>query len=398
MIPLQPPRRQTILVADDTPDNVFLLVEFLKGSFRVKVASNGPKALEVAGSAEPPDLILLDVMMPGMNGYEVCTRLKADPRTREIPVLFLTSKGEANDEARGFEVGGADYILKPFCPPLVLARVRTHLEQRRLLGVEKELLEKTLKGSLTVILEMISIAEPNASEWSQRLAELSEEVARSMGMDEPWMVGLAGALSRIGTLTVPKHILEKVKSKMILNSEEREAYTRIPEVGFRLLKGIPRLEEVAEMIHYSQKNYNGSGFPADDKAGDDIPLGARILRVCLDFTNTTPAQENPSRRVSDMLLNLSFYDSEAVFALKKIVDGGFFGTSLSEGDGESRDVPIRDLMPGHVLDTSIETADGQVLLRQGTVLTAAHLEKLANFAMIGAIRGLISIRVGGPAN
>jgi len=120
-------------------------------------------------------------------------------------------------------------------------------------------------------------------------AQADEEVARRMGMDEPWMVGLAGSLSRIGTLTVPEPVLAKLKTGVLLNSEERQAYNRVPEVGYRLLKNIPRLEGLADMVYYSQKNFNGSGFPHDDRKGAEIPLGARILRVCQDFTNTTPA-------------------------------------------------------------------------------------------------------------
>jgi len=390
----EPARRQTILVVDDTPDNVLLLMGLLKGIFRVKVASNGAKALEVARSEDPPDLILLDVMMPDMDGYEVCRCLKANASTHDIPILFLTAKGQPKDEARGFAVGGADYITKPFSPALVLARIRTHLEQRRLLSVEKSLLEKTLKGALTVILEMIASADSRASEWNQQLVELTEQVARNMGMREPWMVGLAAALSRIGTFTVPVHVLAKVKAKMILNSDERKAYGRVPEVGYRLLKAIPRLENVAEMVYYSQKNFNGGGFPADDRKGDGIPMGARILRVCLDFMTNGTAHKTPSQRVEEMLCNLTFYDPEVVFALKRAVDEGFFSTGESEGDAETRKIAIKDLMEGHVLDDSIETIDGQVLLRQGTVLRASHLEKLANFAMTGAIKGPFAVRMG----
>jgi response regulator RpfG family c-di-GMP phosphodiesterase len=384
------PRRQTVLVVDDTPDDVQLLVALLKGICRVRVASTGPRALEIAATTERPDLILLDVMMPGMDGYEVCRRLKRDPGTREIPVLFLTSRHELQNEARGFASGAGDYITKPFSAALVLARVRTHLERGRLLAAERELLEKTLKGSLAVILEMIAMEDPEGSGGNSRMAELSEEVARSLGMEDPWMVGLAGVLSRIGALTVPSSVLEKVKGKSILNTEERQAYNRIPEVGYRLLKHIPRMEDVAEMIFYSQKNYNGTGFPPDDRAGEDIPLGGRILRACHDFTNSRPALENASRRLNDMFLTSSFYDATVLMTLKKIVESGCFATPAEEAVTVER--PILDLLVGQVLGRTVETADGLVLLRQGAVLTASLLEKLTNFALIGAIQGPVSVR------
>jgi class 3 adenylate cyclase len=119
--------RKLVLIVDDTPTNVSVVSGVLKDLFRTKVATNGEKALAIATAAEKPDLILLDVMMPGMDGFEVCRRLKADPATRDIPVIFLTAKTDAIDEEKGFEVGAVDYIHKPFSGPIVLARVKTQL-------------------------------------------------------------------------------------------------------------------------------------------------------------------------------------------------------------------------------------------------------------------------------
>ena len=116
--------RKTILIVDDTPTNIAIISGVLKEPFRTKVATNGEKALAIASAADKPDLILLDMTMPGMDGYEVCRRLKANPATRGIPVIFLTAKTEDEDEEQGFEVGAVDYIHKPFSAPIVLARVR----------------------------------------------------------------------------------------------------------------------------------------------------------------------------------------------------------------------------------------------------------------------------------
>jgi len=122
--------KRLLLLVDDDSENIQIVHSILKDGYKVRVAMNGPKALELAKVEPVPDLILLDVMMPHMDGYEVCGRLKADPRTKEIPVIFLTGKTEVADETRGFEVGAVDYIHKPFSPPVVTARVRTHLMLR----------------------------------------------------------------------------------------------------------------------------------------------------------------------------------------------------------------------------------------------------------------------------
>ena len=120
-------QKATILVVDDTPDNLAAVSGVLKDSYKVKVANNGEKALEIALAAPHPDLILLDIMMPELSGYEVCARLKSDSATRDIPVIFLTALASVEDERKGLELGAVDYITKPVSPPIVLARVKTHL-------------------------------------------------------------------------------------------------------------------------------------------------------------------------------------------------------------------------------------------------------------------------------
>jgi serine phosphatase RsbU (regulator of sigma subunit) len=140
-------QRKTVLLVDDAPANIQIVTAILKDIYKIRVATNGAKALALAKIAPLPDLVLLDVMMPEMDGYEVCRRLKADPETQDIPVIFLTGQTETEDETRGFDVGAVDYIHKPFSPAVVKARVQTHLALRgmreqlaqQLLTIQKEL-------------------------------------------------------------------------------------------------------------------------------------------------------------------------------------------------------------------------------------------------------------------
>ncbi|HEY0665577.1 MAG TPA: adenylate/guanylate cyclase domain-containing protein [Gallionella sp.] len=137
--------RPTVLVVDDTPANLSLLSNLLKSQYRIKVANNGAKALELAAS-EPPDMVLLDVMMPGLDGFEVCRRLKASDVTRQVPIIFLTAKNETADEELGFSLGAVDFIHKPISPPIVAARVKTHLEIKSLhdaLRMQNQFIKKT---------------------------------------------------------------------------------------------------------------------------------------------------------------------------------------------------------------------------------------------------------------
>ena len=134
-------KKDIVLVVDDTPENIDVLLGVLGTEYIVKASRNGEKALKIARGEDPPDIILLDIMMPEMDGYQVCKRLKDDDATKDIPVIFITAKTAEEDEVKGFELGGVDYITKPISPPVVLARVRAHLALKR----EKQLLQENLR-------------------------------------------------------------------------------------------------------------------------------------------------------------------------------------------------------------------------------------------------------------
>jgi phosphoserine phosphatase RsbU/P len=161
-----PSVQKLILIVDDTPVNIGVISGALKDSYKTKVATNGEKALALASAEEKPDLILLDIMMPGMDGYEVCSRLKADPATSEIPVIFLTGQTSAEDETRGFEVGAVDYVHKPFSPAVVNARVRSHIllrEARAQLAAQLLALNNELEMARQIQLSILPHSIPKLS-------------------------------------------------------------------------------------------------------------------------------------------------------------------------------------------------------------------------------------------
>ena len=164
--------KKTILIVDDTPANLDLLVEILKPEYRTKVAISGERALELVFAGSPPDLILLDIMMPGMSGYEVCQRLKASPATRNIPIIFVTAMSEVEDETKGLELGGVDYVTKPISPPIVKARIRTHLdvsEQAR----ELERMVVKLEAQAAALSQFNLTLEQRVAEGVEQLERMS---------------------------------------------------------------------------------------------------------------------------------------------------------------------------------------------------------------------------------
>ncbi len=295
-----------ILIVDDTPLNLDVLSSLL-ATFRLRVVGDGATALRMA-QQEPPDLILLDVMMPGLDGFEVCRRLQADPRTCEIPVIFITSLGDHENETMGFEVGGVDYITKPFNPMVVRARVQTHLElkavwdalrdenarlESRVEARTAELqaaLDRLRESAVDTVLRLGLAAEYKDDETGKhvmRMAHYAVAVARQLGWEVEDLDRLfhAALMHDIGKLALPDSILQKPGP---LDAAEWAIVKRHPILGARILSGsdsdIIQLAEAVALTHHEK--WDGSGYPHGLRA-EDIPLVGRIVAICDVFDALT---------------------------------------------------------------------------------------------------------------
>jgi sigma-B regulation protein RsbU (phosphoserine phosphatase) len=220
-------RKPIVLVVDDAPENIELLVGCLRDSYKVRAARSGEAALKVANAAEPPDLILLDIMMPGMDGYEVCSRLKSKPDTAQIPVIFVSGLTESVDEAKGLALGAVDYITKPISPPIVEARVRTHLALRRAMKdlqsaydsieVQKRRMQSELDVGHEIQMSMLPTAFPRRVEFD---VHACVEPAREVGGDfyDCFLAGpdcLCICVADVSDKGVPSALLMAVTKTMI---------------------------------------------------------------------------------------------------------------------------------------------------------------------------------------
>jgi len=286
--------RQTILVVDDAPENILLLDEILNDTYKVRAARSGEIALNIAQSAVRPDLILLDVMMPDMDGFETCRRLKHNELSRHIPVIFVTALGEVADEALGFELGAVDYIHKPVSPPLVQARVRTHLalydQQRELERMVRERTEELNQTRLQIIRNLGRAGEFRDNETGRhviRVGHYCRLLAQAIGMDEEEsdLIFQASLMHDIGKIGIPDKILLKPSR---LTEDEMDIMRRHAVIGAEILGEYrSRLLDMARIIALTHhEKWDGSGYPHGLKE-NDIPLAGRIAALADVFDALT---------------------------------------------------------------------------------------------------------------
>jgi putative two-component system response regulator len=310
---------QSVLVVDDEPQNLFLLGDFLSSDYEVRVATSGPQALRIAAETPRPDIVLLDVMMPDMDGHEVLRRLRADPATADIPVIFVTARTQDTDEEEGLSLGAQDYIAKPIVPAILLARVRAQLDLKRARDVladhnaalEQEICrrvgEKLLVQDVTIA-ALASLAEARDKDTGRHIQRTQEYVrilAQALSQDprhadaldarQVELIVKAAPLHDIGKVATPDSVLLKpgrltpaefdvIKMHARVGCEAIEGAISLARLGAQGLsedetsEALEFMAIAAEIAHYHHEKWDGSGYP-EGLSGRDIPLAARIMAV-----------------------------------------------------------------------------------------------------------------------
>lgn len=274
-------QRPRLLLVDDEPTNLQVLRHILQADYRLLFATDGERALQVARE-QRPDLVLLDIMMPNMDGYAVCCALKADAATASIPVIFITALNDSQDETAGFDVGAVDYITKPVSPPVVRARVRNHLSLVRV--------EELRETRLQIVQRLGRAAEYKDNETGLhviRMSHFSQLLALAAGCSPAWAEDLLNAapMHDVGKIGIPDAVLRKPGP---LDADEWDTMRRHPEIGAEIIgehpSGVLQLAREIALAHHEK--WDGSGYPRG-LAGEAIPLSARIVAIADVFDALT---------------------------------------------------------------------------------------------------------------
>jgi putative two-component system response regulator len=286
-------KRWCVMAVDDEPSNLQLLRSILYDEYDLKYAKDGESALD-AISRHLPDIILLDVMMPEMDGYEVCKRLKSDPKTHHIPVIFVTAMSEIEDETKGFDLGAVDYVTKPLTPAVLKKRIETHLRVynqnlmcQNTVHERTSELEATQRAAIFMLGEAGHFNDTDTGVHIWRMAAYSASLARASGwsVDDADVLELAAPMHDTGKIGIPDEIL---KAPRKLTAEEWIIMRKHTEFGFKILsKSDSTLFKLAaEIALFHHEKWDGTGYP-EKLAGEKIPESARIVAIADVFDALT---------------------------------------------------------------------------------------------------------------
>ncbi|HLH55626.1 MAG TPA: HD domain-containing phosphohydrolase [Verrucomicrobiae bacterium] len=378
-----------ILFVDDEPNVLEAYQRNLRKRYAMDTATGGELALKMMSDRGPYAVIVADMQMPGMNGVEFL--VQAQRLAPDSVRLMLTGNADQKTAVEAVNNGHVYQFLNKPCPPEMLAMaLENAVRQYRLVTAERELLEKTLNGSINVLTGILASAEPHSFGRGEKLRDYMRAFARSLNLNQTWELELAAMLSQIGYVTIPPKVLEKIRVGTDLTPAERNVVVRVPEIGANLLRNIPRLESVARIVLYQAKNFDGSGFPEDSVAGDQIPIGSRILKVLSDMARLEASGMTKAKALEELQSRTGCYDPQVLDSTFVCFD--IYLSAPTSAKTGTRAVALKELAIGDMLSSNIETLDGVRIVCAGTSITQMALEKLRNFAQIQGIKEPIHIQ------
>jgi response regulator RpfG family c-di-GMP phosphodiesterase len=371
-----------ILLVDDDQNLLSACERILHKQFHLETALGAEAALEKIAGQGPYAVVVSDRQMPVMDGITFLSLVKE--RSPDTVRIMLSGNIDLAHAVRVVNEGNIFRMLLKPCPQdILISCLKDALAQYRLVTSEKELLGKTLNGSIKLLTEILSATENKALGQTERLRKLIDDVARKSQTRDVWAIHLAAMLASIGFVTLPAELVVKSRERQTLSKKEEEMINSIPEISARLISNIPRLEAVSKIIRYQQKHFDGSGLPVDTLKGEDIPFGARLLKIFTDLTQIQSRGLGALDALDEMERRQGWYDPGLMTSVRAYFGG--VAKPLAR-PVETVAKKVKELQVGMVLASDISTTDDNLILPAGHIINPMTLEKLRNFAEIFFIK------------
>lgn len=365
-----------VLFVDDDQEILASYARALRKRYAVEVAVGPQVGLSMLEAGLDVAVVVSDLRMPGMDGVEFLGRVR-ELRPEAVRIILTGFADIAVAMAAVNKSKVFSFLTKP-CPEQDLEEALTAgLRQYHLQAAEKELLRGTVRGTIKLLTNLLEMVNPEAFGKSSRVKRLAVELGAFLGIEEPWRLELAAMLSQIGCAALPAEVLRKAYRGEPLPGDKAYAFAMHPKVAADLVANIPRLREVAEIIAYQEKRYDGGGLPPDGVKGERIPLGARILKAALDF-DTLEAMYRHRRSSESAVIDAlermgdreGWYDPEVLAALESLA-------TMPDGY-EPRLAGPESLVPGMLLDQDVTDFKGELVLGRGLELNTLSIRRLAD--------------------
>ena len=360
-----------ILLVDDELNVLNAYKRSLRKKFDFDMANSGKQALELVAGGARYSVIVSDMRMPEMEGVELLSRFKkVSPETVRV---MLTGNSDQQTAIDAINEGDIFRFLNKPCSPDQLAHaIEASIQQHHLIIAERELLQKTLRGSIRALSEVLSLVNPEAFGRVGIHRKMMKGIADYLKIGKVWWVEPLAMLSQIGCVILPDRLLTKIADGTMLNGEEYQLFRQHPMIGSDLIAKIPRMEKIAKGIRYQEKEFDGGGVPMDQVKGEDIPLGARMLKVVIDYDRHTLAGLSEQQALQRMQKSGRMYDPEIVLALEFILFGDISAKPV--------EIEINELSDGMTLAEDVVTKDGLLMVSKGMEVNSAIRNIIMNFA------------------
>lgn len=378
---------QRVLFVDDDPKILKGIARQFEDTLDLDIANGPEHALEQFDQGQTFAVVVSDMRMPNMSGVELLSAIRQ--RSPETVRIMLTGFADLESTIEAVNEGNIFRFLSKPCTHDVLKKaVEDGLKQYRLVHSEKELLEGTLHGSIKVLSEMLSLVNPLAFGRTSQVQRISLGIGQEMDYQRLWDLKIASMLFPLGCVTISEKSLESVLNGKAIPDGDEAAFASHAALASGMLKSIPRLEHVAEIVAYQDKGFDGSGLPQDGVHGEAIPLGGRILKLAADFEIKFKRCGDANVALEKIETGAGPYDPQVLSALKTALHSGLCQAC-------SRDVSIEDLEIGMILSADLRGLGGQLLVASGQEITQSLRFRLQKLFANRTIGEMIQIEVLG---